>query len=663
MRIHQALQKKSSDQKQSAPTSNSLAFRPFAVQPKPEESERSHSTKGYESAMPDFAILNPEGERSMPVQPKLAIGQVGDKYEQEADQVAKQVVQLKQGRVKPTLQLRQNSFPFQAPSPLRNPSVTSGLTIQRVMLGPNGQLDTQNDNQIDQVVAYLKSQNYNTLLSIRTRLDPNNDKDASYIKLINYELGKADVLSAVFESSNEYGGIFTSAAVFVNGQHIGTTEPINGNDSNTTYYVNVLDKDKASEEEVKEEHNSRNDSEVSTLEEAYNLLQEYLQDYEDSFTGNTQIRIVVAGTSGPCDGCKNRLEQFKHDVLNMLPNGALLSIESAYLNYTSTKKRNETTTRYGYTNQTSELTANRDQYYNYRYPLVQKKNDELQLKSMVERQSNLGEVAFTKDVSLEQEADVMGGKAARLLSDDSVKEHHLVLQAQQQAATNQTVQRISTSTLKVSPNRQRELESDEVEADLAGIVVQRAVDNNDSAIGQRIVIINRRARDYNHTGQIQRFSRYSDNFAVEFDNERGRLYRVHYTDMDYETLHQESSSSNREATTTVESTAWETIGNGSQYQNCAHFALQNEDLAIEQDVNVIASRASEVELEVTRSTSEATVVFYGSGNYYSHAIRKVDGSWQEVQYMGGPLRRYTGSEDPPRMNNNDNIVLMLKPRT
>ena len=42
--------------------------------------------------MPELAILNPEGGRAMPVQPKLAIGAPGDKYEQEADRVASQVV-------------------------------------------------------------------------------------------------------------------------------------------------------------------------------------------------------------------------------------------------------------------------------------------------------------------------------------------------------------------------------------------------------------------------------------------------------------------------------------------------------------------------------------------------------------------------------------------
>jgi hypothetical protein len=107
MRIHQALRKKSSDQKESDPTFNFLASRPFAVQPTHEEETRSalafgnakgerssaslsHSTMKSESAMPEFAILNPEGGQTLPLQPKLTLGTPGDKYEQEADSVAQQ---------------------------------------------------------------------------------------------------------------------------------------------------------------------------------------------------------------------------------------------------------------------------------------------------------------------------------------------------------------------------------------------------------------------------------------------------------------------------------------------------------------------------------------------------------------------------------------------
>ncbi|MBD2363025.1 hypothetical protein H6G36_17840 [Anabaena minutissima FACHB-250] len=85
MRTYKALQKKSS-------AANSLGSRPFVVQPKREENTESSGTQGYASQMPEFAIFNPAGDQA-PVQPKLAIGAPGDKYEQEADRTAKLVVQ------------------------------------------------------------------------------------------------------------------------------------------------------------------------------------------------------------------------------------------------------------------------------------------------------------------------------------------------------------------------------------------------------------------------------------------------------------------------------------------------------------------------------------------------------------------------------------------
>ncbi|MBU7581350.1 MAG: DUF4157 domain-containing protein [Nostoc sp. TH1S01] len=72
MRTHQTSQKKSSPQNTFAPTANPLESRPFAAQRKPEEITQPQETKGYKSQIPEFSILNPEGERQ-PVQPKLAI--------------------------------------------------------------------------------------------------------------------------------------------------------------------------------------------------------------------------------------------------------------------------------------------------------------------------------------------------------------------------------------------------------------------------------------------------------------------------------------------------------------------------------------------------------------------------------------------------------------
>lgn len=89
MRTYQSLNKKSVKNTFTPPT-NVLESRPFAVQRQPKEKARS--PQNQESQISDFAILNPNAGQ-LPVQAKLAIGTPGDKYEQEADRTAKQVVE------------------------------------------------------------------------------------------------------------------------------------------------------------------------------------------------------------------------------------------------------------------------------------------------------------------------------------------------------------------------------------------------------------------------------------------------------------------------------------------------------------------------------------------------------------------------------------------
>ncbi|MBE9006505.1 DUF4157 domain-containing protein [Fortiea sp. LEGE XX443] len=72
MRTHLELKKKSVEQKAIASDVHPLESRPFGVQRQPKEKARSPQTTGYESQIPNFAILNPEAGQ-LPVQPKLAL--------------------------------------------------------------------------------------------------------------------------------------------------------------------------------------------------------------------------------------------------------------------------------------------------------------------------------------------------------------------------------------------------------------------------------------------------------------------------------------------------------------------------------------------------------------------------------------------------------------
>ncbi|MGG6296319.1 DUF4157 domain-containing protein [Leptolyngbya sp. AN02str] len=95
--------RRSSPQKQGCSKTNqspeNLTSRAFAVQAKPESTDQLAGGQSVEGqnlhrTPPEFSIFDAGIGRSLPIQPKLTIGAPNDKYEQEADQVAKQVVQL-----------------------------------------------------------------------------------------------------------------------------------------------------------------------------------------------------------------------------------------------------------------------------------------------------------------------------------------------------------------------------------------------------------------------------------------------------------------------------------------------------------------------------------------------------------------------------------------
>jgi hypothetical protein len=91
MARYQSSRRKQSPQSSPKANSDALRSRPFAPAPESPESIPGGPTQDSQPA--EFAVVEPGGVRSQPVQAKLTIGTPGDKYEQEADRVATQVVQ------------------------------------------------------------------------------------------------------------------------------------------------------------------------------------------------------------------------------------------------------------------------------------------------------------------------------------------------------------------------------------------------------------------------------------------------------------------------------------------------------------------------------------------------------------------------------------------
>ncbi|WOD37085.1 DUF4157 domain-containing protein [Nodosilinea sp. E11] len=81
-----------SDHSTSRPSQIGFASRPFATPPKSEAEPRTPQTDSEPAPKAGYTLFA-EGGRTLPIQPKLTIGAPNDKYEQEADRVAKEVVQ------------------------------------------------------------------------------------------------------------------------------------------------------------------------------------------------------------------------------------------------------------------------------------------------------------------------------------------------------------------------------------------------------------------------------------------------------------------------------------------------------------------------------------------------------------------------------------------
>ncbi|MGG6297825.1 hypothetical protein ACQ4M4_25815 [Leptolyngbya sp. AN02str] len=70
-----------------------LASRPFAQSAPQEPLLQPQTALQGSNPLTHISIVDPDPSPQLPIQPKLTIGAVGDKYEQEADRVAHQVVQ------------------------------------------------------------------------------------------------------------------------------------------------------------------------------------------------------------------------------------------------------------------------------------------------------------------------------------------------------------------------------------------------------------------------------------------------------------------------------------------------------------------------------------------------------------------------------------------
>lgn len=245
---------------------------------------------------------------------------------------------------------------------------TQDAPVQRVMLGASKDINTQNPMHVTKVEREIDAMNVQWLQWLKPQLDSKHVLEKMYIARINERMAVAGALDHISSESQQalLPSIYTSATIMLDGQAVGYTQPEYEATSQTQYYSQLAPEQ--SNPKHDEDHNSRNDSEVATLEMAYFQILGLKQHITDS----SKLKIIISGTSGPCDGCKDRILAFQKDVYALLPDGATLEIESAYLNRSAAKNRNGTDTRYGWADAEPRQSASGQGYYSKAYPKMTK---------------------------------------------------------------------------------------------------------------------------------------------------------------------------------------------------------------------------------------------------------------------------------------------------
>lgn len=276
------------------------------------------------------------------VQLSGGVGAAGDRHEQLADAVADRV---ERGESAEPLLGATAAAP-----------VTSGSSVQHLLLGPNQEWNTTNPQHRDAITQHLRTLSSDSLVYIRDQISIQpNLSEYLLLQVIALELARAGGLEDVQQAIDQHGaGIWTKAAVFVNGNLIGETNPIRSGAGQGEY--SMLDPALVEPEDNDELHVSSLDSEVGTLEEVTGLLHPYTNQQLQS------IRIVLSGNLGPCDGCKLRAQVYVNDTAQLFL-GATVVLESNYFTATAQTVRQNVPTMYGYGDDQQRSTSSGRDYF------------------------------------------------------------------------------------------------------------------------------------------------------------------------------------------------------------------------------------------------------------------------------------------------------------
>ena len=230
----------------------------------------------------------------------------------------------------------------------------------------SGKLDTTKESDLKEVLVEIGSMTGQELTAFAEQVvnDPATNVRVSILREVVRRETQSALSVAVYDASRQKDpitgqpakGVWAVGAAMLDGYPEFMSAPQrhgqdSAQDSAFSHY-----RDQSTELRV-----SSKDAEVNTLEQLWN----YFRSISD-FNPYHEIRVIISGNLGPCDGCKQRIRQFALSVQQLIndekPNHAIrLIIETNYYTATSSTNKRGPTTQYGYTDDSKMTipTANR----------------------------------------------------------------------------------------------------------------------------------------------------------------------------------------------------------------------------------------------------------------------------------------------------------------
>ena len=260
--------------------------------------------------------------------------------------------------------------------------------VQRRKINDDETLDTENSEHEAEIIRHLDSLGVAQLEAELQHLDAEYRANTGrfkinrkYIENIKNRIASAKLVQDISDHKGRGPGIFVKIQIFANGAAIGATKIHRGGQSSVDPEYGMVTPHshpthEASQPQLRklkgvdidpsqhglhaataqnlEQQLSKKDAEVDALQEADAIITGFLEAISDE--DPVKLNVIMAGTAGACDGCKERMHHFADNIVKKLPPNSSLRIENSYADTTyDTVRGNDDTvlTSYGFPDQQS----------------------------------------------------------------------------------------------------------------------------------------------------------------------------------------------------------------------------------------------------------------------------------------------------------------------